>query len=34
MKFLDKLRNLLVIMNIPYTESGVGIILTDSIDVP
>ena len=33
-KFLDKLCNLLVLLNTPQTESGVRIILKDVSDVP
>ena len=33
-KFLDKFRNLLVLLNIPQTESGVRSILKDESDVP
>ena len=33
-KFLDKTRNLLVLLNIPHTESGVRSILKDASDVP
>ena len=33
-EFIDKLRNLLVLMNIPHTESGVRSILKDASDVP
>ena len=33
-KFLDKLRNLLVILNIPQTESGFRNIIKDMSDLP
>ena len=34
MKFLDKFHNLLVIMNLPTTTSGIRSIIKDAIDVP